>query len=53
MSNMGYCRFENTVEDLEDCYQNWDVDSDSERKAQKKLVKLCKEIVDDYCDCDD
>jgi len=28
MSNMSYCRFRNTVEDVEDCIDNWDSDQE-------------------------
>lgn len=46
MGNMGYCRFENTLVDLRDCYENMnDTDlSESEEKARKKLIDLCKDI---------
>ncbi len=54
MSNMSYCRFRNTYADLLDCYENWD-DLDNrddvtplELKARKLILKLCKQIVDDY-----
>lgn len=51
MSNMSYCRFENTLADLEDCYEaiddtrfNTNNLSDSERKAYEKLIELCATI---------
>ena len=50
MANMGYCRFENTVGDLKDCYDNMD-DSDlsaTETKARERLLLMCKRIADDY-----
>ena len=52
MSNMSYCRFENTLADLRDCYENWDSElkSEAEKKAKERLLKLCKDIVDDYGD---
>lgn len=55
MSNMSYCRFQNTVQDLRDCYDNWDGDdggklSEEEEKARARLLKLCKRIWDDYGD---
>ena len=53
MANMGYCRFKNTLSDLRDCFENWDVESESEQKAQKRMVKLCREIVKAYGDDDD
>lgn len=54
MGNMGYCRFQNTVGDLEDCYDHIhdDLDdfSDEEKKARQRLIELCSDIVND---CDD
>jgi len=49
MSNMSYCRFENTLEDLRDCRDNLtDPElSKEEFKARKKLIKVCREIVED------
>lgn len=53
--NMGYCRFENTLEGLEECAEfidengiNLDTLSESELKAAKRLLKICKRISDDY-----
>ena len=49
---MGYCRFENTLKDLEDCLEHID-DKDLneyEEPARKKLIKLCKEIAEDFAD---
>jgi len=50
MANMGYCRFENTLRDLEDCYENMDDNdlSDSETKSRRILIKTCRNIADDY-----
>lgn len=51
MSNMSYVRFQNTYADLKDCYINGMDDndlSDSEENYRKILVKLCKDIADDY-----
>ena len=52
MSNMSYCRFENTLEDLRDCWEHWDdLDGDSsedEIHAQAIMLKLCRRIVDNY-----
>lgn len=55
MSNMSYCRFENTLKDLQDCYDailndNLDDLSESERKCCRELISLCASIVDDYGD---
>lgn len=53
MPNMGYCRFENTLADLRDCYEHWEEKrgedrSESEQKAQARMLKLCQRIVADY-----
>ncbi len=50
MGNMGYCRFENTASDLEDCQEHlFDEDlSEEEERARKRLIEICKEIVADY-----
>lgn len=56
MSNMSYCRFENTYADLLDC-QNFlcefgnfeDMDlSPTEAKYRDKLIELCHGIADDW-----
>ena len=48
MSNMNYCKFENTLHDLRDCWNDFEDSqeelSESEKKARKSLVELCKEI---------
>lgn len=49
MSNMSYCRFQNTVKDLEDCWYNLDKPrDDDEDKAFKRMIKLCCDIAIDY-----
>jgi len=50
MSNMGYCRFQNTVSDLRDCEDHLgDPDlSDEEAEACRQLIQLCVEISTDY-----
>ena len=52
MSNMSYCRFENTLPDLRDCYDNMDAKSlnDYERKARLGIIKLCLRIAQEYGD---
>ena len=53
MSTMGYCRFQNTLGDLRDCYDHIDDTeemSDEEKKARLKLIAVCKEIADDHED---
>jgi hypothetical protein len=51
MTNMSYCRFQNTVGDLEDCQDAldngalFDEDmSDEEQRAARRLVRMCGEI---------
>ena len=54
MSNMSYCRFENTSNSLEDCEEHLlDELSDSEKRARKRLVYFCQKIVDNYEELDD
>jgi hypothetical protein len=49
MSNMSYCRFENTLRDLKDCYRNMaNPESEDEKTFRKLLVELCKKIADNY-----
>lgn len=55
MSNMSYCRFENTLRDLEDCSEHLD-DTDLneyEARARKKLIELCREIAEHPMEDDD
>jgi len=49
MSNMSYCRHENTYHDLKDCWEQWNDEptDESEIKYRVLLVKLCKEIAED------
>jgi exonuclease VII small subunit len=50
MSNMSYCKFENTFHDLEDCAATIEQgelpSSGSERAYRKKLIQLCRDIVE-------
>ena len=57
MSNMGYCKFENTYNDLEECYEALSNDSikalerdtnQYEKPYIRKLINLCKDIVDEF-----
>ena len=46
MANMSYCRMQNTLSDLQDCYVNWDEDcSEDEANAKAEILALCKKIV--------
>lgn len=53
MSNMSYCRFENTLADLYDCQeqmQNGDKTelSSNELEARENLLSLCIDIVEEF-----
>ena len=58
MSNMSYCRFQNTAPDLKDCLDNMDtlelLDDDSgendkaEWRSRRRLIKYCVEIAECY-----
>ena len=52
MGNMSYCRFQNTLGDLRDCYDNIDDDdlSEDEEKAKKRLISVCCDIAADHSD---
>ena len=50
MGNMSYCRFENTAQDLSDCYeaiQNGETTelNDYETRGLEELLELCKNIM--------
>jgi hypothetical protein len=44
---MGYCRFQNTLNDLRDCLEAMEDDdlSEEEAKARNSLVRVCIDIV--------
>ena len=53
MSNMSYCRFQNTYGDLQDCYEalsekSLDELSESEKRYAIKLIRMCADIADDF-----
>ena len=58
MANMSYCRFQNTLEDLQDCADNlMDKLSGQEYRARLGLIYLCVNIlgelgVDVNVDCE-
>lgn len=55
MSNMHYCRFQNTLSDLRDCadaIRDGEELSPEEQRAKDKLVELCQQIVDEVGDND-
>ena len=48
MSNMSYCRFQNTLLDLQDCADNLaDKLSDEDHRARRRLVKTCLNILEE------
>lgn len=49
MSNMSYCRFQNTLNDLRDCAGNLrDGDlSQEEASARRQLLELCMEMLEE------
>jgi len=57
MANMSYCRFENTLRDLQDCYHNMDGSleelSKQERSAKQRMIELCKDIANEFGDCEE
>ncbi len=60
MSNMSYCRFENTLSDLKDCFDALEdagsaseyiesqMPSWEEAISIKSLLRLCQEMVDEF-----
>lgn len=54
MSNMSYCRFTNTLGDLQDCFDHIDDEdlSEMEKQSRDEIIKLCKEIADEFEDED-
>lgn len=52
MGNMSYCRFSNTLSDLEDCQEHMDDEkiSPAEDAARKRLIRTCQQIAADFGD---
>jgi len=49
MSNMSYCRFQNTASDLADCLYDGDpMSSADEMEAAKHLLSLCRQFVERF-----
>ena len=48
MANMSYCRFENTYNDLLDCFENIEQEAGNERdeRYRVRLILLLKENMD-------
>jgi len=55
MANMSYCRFQNTLSDLQDCYAHMDEEeelSNDEKDARKWLIELCVDIANEFGEFD-
>jgi hypothetical protein len=55
MPNMSYCRFRNTLDDLNDCYDCSEMNdpeslTDGEKRARLKIIELCRLIAADYAE---
>ena len=58
MANMSYCRFRNTLNDLQDCSDNMNESLDdpndsyelTEAQARRRLIDMCCNIALAYCD---
>lgn len=57
MANMSYCIFQNTLSDLRDCYaalregaSPGDRSSEEEGRALLRLIRLCRDIGNDFGD---
>ncbi len=48
MANMSYCRFENTLNDLVDCFQNISEEAENSRdeRARKQMIRFLFENID-------
>ena len=48
MPNMSYCRFQNTLLDLQDCMDNWDDPdlSKEEKRAREDMIGVMEEITE-------
>jgi hypothetical protein len=54
-TNMSYCRFQNTLLALQECADAMDDAELSEQEALARacLLKLCRQLADDYADDED
>ena len=58
MANMSYCRFENTLDDLQDCFEHFDdrdddgepvrLSSEREARARRRLLDLVCEFAAEF-----
>jgi hypothetical protein len=48
MANMSYCRFENTLNDLVDCFQNISEEAENSRdeRCRKQMIRYLFENID-------
>ena len=47
MANMGYCRWQNTLGDLQDCEENWEKElSEEEASAKRELLELAWDLLE-------
>jgi hypothetical protein len=48
MANMSYCRFENTFNDLLDCFENisQEAENDRDERARKEMIRFLFENID-------
>jgi hypothetical protein len=54
MSNMSYCKFENTYHDLQDCAHSLhDKANEHDQRYRVKLIQLCRDIVEEVNGLDD
>ena len=49
MANMSYCRFENTYNDLLDCFDNiWEeAENQRDERSRKQMIRFLKERIDE------
>lgn len=53
MANMSYCRFRNTLQDLDDCYEHMDETDELDKEeilARGRLIQMCQSIANDYAE---
>ena len=52
MSNMSYCRFENTYHDLQDCFEfiNEEAGNERDERYRLRMIELIKEMYQEISD---
>ena len=53
MANMSYCRFQNTLKDLQDCFdalyeENLEDLSQEELRSAQRMLDLCEQFVEEH-----